>query len=169
MCIHNRRCDFKFIKNIVKGAVKGVKNTVKGVGRFVKKHKKAILTAGLIAGMVFTGGALAGAWGTVGGTAASSGIIGATTAGALPSAASVLATAGAASPGLAALGTTLLGTGVTMGVGQAVQKIEGTPEPQLFGQNPGLNVEGAGMARQSMGYQPTQIQYGIDGISVQAV
>ena len=50
-----------------------------------------------------------------------------------------------------------------------MQKIEGTPEQRLFGQNPGLNVEGAGMARQSIGYQPTQIQYGIDGISVQAV
>jgi hypothetical protein len=113
--------------------------------------------------MVFTGGALAGAWGTVGGTAAS-GI-----AGAASGVASTLATAGAGSTALSALGTTLLGTGLTMGVGQVAQKIEGTPEPQLFGQNPGLNVEGAGMARQSMGYQPTQIQYGIDGISVQAL
>ena len=118
--------------------------------------------------MVFTGGALAGAWGTVGGTAAS-GIVGASSG--LSGIASTLATAGAASPGLAALGTTMLGTGLTMGVGQVVQKIEGTPEPQLFGQNPGLDVEGSGMARQPMGlgYQPTQIQYGIDGISVQAV
>ena len=112
--------------------------------------------------MVFTGGALAGAWGTVGGTAAS-GIVGAS------GVASTLATAGAAAPGLAALGTSLLGTGVQTGLGVAMQKIEGTPEQRLFGQNPGLNVEGAGMARQSIGYQPTQIQYGIDGISVQAV
>jgi len=168
VCIYNRRCDFKFISNIVKGAVKGVKNAVKGVGRFVKKHKKAILMAGLIAGMVFTGGALAGAWGTVvpGSVAAASGV-GAANIGA----ASVLATAGAGSAGLSALGTTLLGSGLTMGIGQVAQKIEGTPEPQLFGQNPGLDVEGSGMARQSMGlgYQPTQIQYGIDGISVQAV
>tara|TARA_R100000388_G_scaffold40829_1_gene31484 strand:+ start:193 stop:657 length:465 start_codon:yes stop_codon:yes gene_type:complete len=152
VCIYNRRCAFGFIKKIVKKTVKGVKSAVKGVGKFVKKHKKSILTAGLIAGMVFTGGALAGAWGTVGGTAAST-----------------LATAGAASPGLAALGTSLLGTGVQTGLGVAMQKIEGTPEQRLFGQNPGLNVEGAGMARQSIGYQPTQIQYGIDGISVQAV
>ncbi len=120
--------------------------------------------AGLIAGMVFTGGALAGAWGTIGGTAAS-GIVGAS------GVASTLATAGAGSAGLSALGTTLLGTGLTMGVGQVVQKIEGTPEQRLFGQNPGLDVEGSGMARQPMGlgYQPTQIQYGIDGINVQAV
>ena len=165
---NERRCDFKFIKNIVKGVVKNVKNQVKGVGRFIKKHKKAILTAGLIAGMVFTGGALAGAWGTVvpGAVTAATGV-GASTIGA----ASALATAGAGSAALSTLGTTMLGTGLTMGVGQIAQKIEGKPEPaRLFGRNPGLDVEGSGMARNlTLGYQPSNVQYGIDGISVQAV
>jgi hypothetical protein len=50
---------FKGIKKVFKKVVKGVKGAVKGVGRFVKKHKKALLTVAAIAGMIYTGGAMA--------------------------------------------------------------------------------------------------------------
>ena len=51
--------------SIFKNIFKGIKNKiVKPLGRFIKRNKKAIITAGLIAAMVYTGGALAGWYGT---------------------------------------------------------------------------------------------------------
>ena len=53
---------FKSLFKPIKKIFKGIKNKIlKPIGRFIKKHKKLLLTAALITGLVFTGGALAGA------------------------------------------------------------------------------------------------------------
>tara|TARA_R100000329_G_scaffold7910_3_gene9363 strand:+ start:2983 stop:3693 length:711 start_codon:yes stop_codon:yes gene_type:complete len=53
---------FKSLFKPIKKVFKGIKNKIlKPIGRFIKKHKKLLLTAALITGLVFTGGALAGA------------------------------------------------------------------------------------------------------------
>ena len=53
---------FKSLFKPVKSIFKGIKNKIlKPTERFLRKHKKTLLTAALITGLVFTGGALAGA------------------------------------------------------------------------------------------------------------
>ena len=53
---------FKSLFKPVKNVFKGIKNKIlKPTERFLRKHKKTLLTAALITGLVFTGGALAGA------------------------------------------------------------------------------------------------------------
>ena len=53
---------FKSLFKPVKSVFKGIKNKIlKPTERFLRKHKKTLLTAALITGLVFTGGALAGA------------------------------------------------------------------------------------------------------------
>ena len=97
--------------SIFKNIFKGIKNKiVKPLGRFIKRNKKAIITAGLIAGMVYTGGALAGFF---------------------PNAAGVTATltsAGAASTGLAAAGSALATTGITTGLQFAASAMDDSEE-----------------------------------------
>ena len=96
----------KFLKGIFKGVKDKIFNPI---GRFVNRNKKALLTAAMIAGMVYTGGALAGTW-TWGGSLV----------GSLAPGASLVTTASAGTGAGAALvgGQTLLGTGITTGLSE---------------------------------------------------
>ena len=95
---------------IFKNVFKGIKNKIfKPLGRFVKRNKKALLTAAMIAGMVYTGGALAGTW-TWGGQLVGSTIAGTTS--------TVAASAGTGAGAALVGGQTLLGTGITTGLSE---------------------------------------------------
>lgn len=112
--------------SIFKNIFKGIKNKiVKPLGRFIKRNKKAIITAGLIAGMVYTGGALAGWYGTGMSALAPSASAAATI---VPGATANLAAAGAASTGLAATGSALATTGITTGLQAAASAMDDSEE-----------------------------------------
>lgn len=114
--------------SIFKNIFKGIKNkVVKPLGRFIKRNKKAIITAGLIAAMVYTGGALAGWYGTGAATLAPSASALATIVPGSTATAS-LAAAGAASTGLAATGSALATTGITTGLQAAASAMDDSEE-----------------------------------------
>ena len=123
----------------LKGIFKGVKDKILSpLGRFAKRNKKALITAAVLAGMIYTGGALAGLGGRHMGNyfwyfsqqaAAGTGLYGFFGAGAgAGGATAVGATAKAGLVGPAqtfaygstasGIGSTLLGTGATTGIGE---------------------------------------------------
>lgn len=117
----------------LKGIFKGVKDKIfSPLGRFAKRNKKALITAAVLAGMIYTGGALAGlgggTWGTTFGisaqqAAAGTGLYGffgagAGAGGAAASGTVLGAQTAAYGSTVSGLGSTLLGTGVTTGIGE---------------------------------------------------
>ena len=102
---------------IFKNVFKGIKNKIfKPLGRFVNRNKKALITAGMIAGLVVSGGAMAGLFPSLGtaatATAAGTGIF-------------TNVAAGAATTAFTTTGQALLGTGVTAGLSAVGGALEG--------------------------------------------
>lgn len=107
-----------FLKNIFKGIKKKIFNPL---GRFVKRNKKALLTAGLIAGLVVSGGAMAGLFpslGTAAGTTLAAGA-GTTFTSTVGTGIFTGVGAGAATTAFTGAGQALLGTGISTGLAAA--------------------------------------------------
>ena len=164
----------------MKWLFKKVKNKIlQPVGRFVKRNKKELLTAGLIAGLVISGGVLAGNpafvsafpnFATAAGTAVAG--VGPTTSGAalgtLPIAAEggKLAAAKALSAAGSGLGTSV-GTSYVMGEDPFADP-EMPSRPTLFGGVGGpLPKYSSSLSDQSIAFAgPESLTYGVTGTSV---
>tara|TARA_X000001388_G_scaffold69565_1_gene58112 strand:+ start:1936 stop:2427 length:492 start_codon:yes stop_codon:yes gene_type:complete len=152
---------FKGIKKVFKKVVKGVKGAVKGVGRFVKKHKKALLTVAAIAGMIYTGGAMAGYF------PGPEFLTGATT-----SAATGAATGASTNVLRQAVGKSLFTTGTGTAVATGVSQLTGgdpfgyeTPEGPFIPGTPRLQSSGERYTR-STGGNYDSLNYGIGGTTI---
>ena len=115
---------------IFKNVFKGIKNKIfKPLGRFVDRNKKALITEGMIAGLVVSGGAMAGLFPSLG-TAAGTTLASATAFS--PAITTTVGTgifkgvaAGAATTAFTTTGQALLGTGITAGLGAVGGALEG--------------------------------------------
>lgn len=162
----------------MKWLFKKVKNKIlQPVGRFVKRNKKELLTAGLIAGLVISGGVLAGNPAFVSafpGFASTAGTLGTQsigTGGAIVSS-SVAAEGGklAAAKALSAAGSglgTSVGTSYVMGEDPFADP-EMPSRPTLFGGVGGpLPKYSSSLSDQSIAFAgPESLTYGVTGTSV---
>lgn len=164
----------------MKWLFKKVKNKIlQPVGRFVKRNKKELLTAGLIAGLVISGGVLAGnpafvqafpAFANTAGTAVVG--VGPTTSGAALGTTAVAAEGGklAAAKALSAAGSglgTSVGTSYVMGEDPFADP-EMPSRPTLFGGVGGpLPKYSSSLSDQSIAFAgPESLTYGVTGTSV---
>tara|TARA_R100001129_G_scaffold176333_1_gene150224 strand:- start:5574 stop:6122 length:549 start_codon:yes stop_codon:yes gene_type:complete len=174
---------FKSLFKPVKSIFKGIKNKIlKPTERFLRKHKKTLLTAALITGLVFTGGALAGAgWASgfgsalgIGPAAATAGtgavaggapIVagGASTSVALPGINVAVGTAAPTATQLAA-STAAYGSATSLATGEAASLLAGTPEEPFIPGSPRFSRMGIGQRydRPSM----ETLNFGIGGSTV---
>lgn len=164
----------------MKWLFKKVKNKIlQPVGRFVKRNKKELLTAGLIAGLVISGGVLAGNPAFVAAfpnfaTAAGTAVVG---VGPTPSGAALGTTAVAAEGGKLAAAKALSAAGSGLGTSVGTSYVMGEdpfadPEmpsrPTLFGGVGGpLPKYSSSLSDQSIAFTgPESLTYGVTGTSV---
>ena len=162
---------FKSLFKPVKSVFKGIKNKIlKPTERFLRKHKKTLLTAALITGLVFTGGALAGAgWASGFGTTfgigpaaaaqkaaiaqASTGIVGAAPAVAAPTATQLAAS------------TAAYGGATSLGIQETSSLLAGTPDAPFQPGSPRFSRMGIGQ-RYDRPSMSESLNFGIGGSTV---
>jgi len=179
---------FKSLFKPVKSVFKGIKNKIlKPMERFVRKHKKTLLTAALITGLVFTGGALAGA-GWASGFSGATGIGAANFAGATAGTGAIaggapivaggvstpvvlpgieVAVGSAAAPSAASLAgsSAAYGTAANLGMQEASSLLAGTPDAPFIPGTPRFSRLGIGQ-RYDRPSMSESLNFGIGGTTV---
>jgi len=158
---------FKSLFKPVKSIFKGIKNKIlKPTERFLRKHKKTLLTAALITGLVFTGGALAGA-GWASGFGSALGIGPAAGAGIAPTVAPGFVGPVQLAPTAtqSALSTAAYGTATSLGTQETASLLAGTPEEPFQPGSPRFSRQGIGQ-RYDRPSMSESLNFGFGGSTV---